>query len=97
MDMNMEMPKVDTCAAVTCSYNRGSVCHARAITIGDMTSPDCDTRCILASHTRRKEVAGVGACKMIGCMYNTDLECQADFIEIALKGDEAQCGTYQAR
>ena len=98
MEMTIEMPFVESCTINECAYNKSNKCHARAITIGDGVHPGCDTSFLDATtHTRSKIMAGVGACKVTNCRFNSDLECDADSISVSMKKDSIQCMTYSAR
>lgn len=93
--LNVEMPKVKTCDATECAYNVGRGCHAKAITVGDMFNPECDTFFVAATHSRETaRISGVGACKVIGCKYNQDYECSASSITVGKDGDSVKCFTY---
>ena len=94
----MEMPHIQTCDVEECAYNRHRECHALAITVGGPEGePLCDT-----FWTKQKNMKGgdptqmghVGACHMAGCMYNDRLECVADGITVAHKGDKPDCLTF---
>ncbi|MCW8127292.1 DUF1540 domain-containing protein [Microbulbifer halophilus] len=90
-----DMPEVAQCAATQCAYNTQSACHARAITIGDGSNPDCDTFFGSSEHTHSGRTAGVGACKMDDCVHNSDLECSADSIQVGTNGNgSVNCLTY---
>ncbi|WP_226662845.1 DUF1540 domain-containing protein [Microbulbifer aggregans] len=89
-----DMPEVSRCAATECTYNTDSSCHARAITIGHGTDPDCDTYFSNSLHTKRERIAGVGACKISDCTHNEDFECAAEKIELGYSGDTVNCLTY---
>jgi hypothetical protein len=93
----IEMPEVMQCQAKQCAYNMNSMCHARAITVGDVQKHVCDTMTMSAKHTQRTETAGVGACRSANCIHNEDLECQAEGISITLSGGQASCGTFAVR
>jgi hypothetical protein len=41
----MEMTRVKSCEVAECAYNSKKMCHALAITIGDLDNPMCDTFC----------------------------------------------------
>ena len=41
------------------------------------------------------EIAGVGACKEHDCVYNRDLECTADGIDVRSHAGHAECATYK--
>jgi hypothetical protein len=96
MKMTIDMPPVSNCDITECAYNMGHNCHARAITVGDGIHPGCDTFFSNTTHTHKtKQLAGVGACKVSGCMHNTDYECGAD--DIIVGKDTAngiRCLTY---
>lgn len=92
----MEMPKVTNCSVEDCAYNKGQQCHALAITIGDQTTPNCDTFCPISAGEGGDPqiIAGVGACKTSSCKFNEHLECQAASIMVGRKGNEIDCLTY---
>lgn len=96
MKQSIEMPEVMRCEAEQCAYNMDSMCHARAITVGNMQQHLCDTMIMSGKHTQRKEMAGVGACRSANCIHNEDLECQAEGINVTLSGGQAFCGTFAA-
>lgn len=100
MRIKIEMTTVDGCQATACAYNVDQKCHARAITIGDSTHPACDTYLSADDaddRAQRAEPAGVGACKVEACRYNSSLECEAPAIEVASHAMHADCVTYQPR
>lgn len=90
-----DMPEVANCAVAQCAFNADSACHAKAITIGDGSTPDCDTFFGNSHHTHSARTAGVGACKMEDCQHNDDFECAADSIQVGKNGDgSVNCLTY---
>ncbi|MGE0080797.1 MAG: DUF1540 domain-containing protein [Thiohalomonadaceae bacterium] len=94
----LEMPLVAKCVVSDCVYNINQGCHARAITVGDATHPECDTYMGAANHTSRKQLqAGVGACKVTGCNYNEDFECMASSINVGYRGSSVHCLTFVKR
>lgn len=95
MKMSIDMPKVMKCSVRKCAYNNGGGCHARAVTIGDGTVPHCDTLFQCGSHCNSRKAAGVGACKVSGCMHNADFECQASTIAVGLSKGRAMCKTFK--
>lgn len=98
MKLTIDMPLVAQCAVSDCAYNINSSCHARAITIGDGIHPGCDTFLGTSPHTRdAKLLAGVGACKVTGCMHNDDYECIAEQINVGYQNQEINCLTFSAR
>ncbi|HEY5604729.1 MAG TPA: DUF1540 domain-containing protein [Gammaproteobacteria bacterium] len=91
---SIEMPQVSNCEVTNCVYNVKNACHARAITVGDGVNAMCDTFFKASSHSKGKQLAGVGACKVSACSFNNDYECQADGISIRMKQDNAVCVTF---
>lgn len=95
MELKIEMPLIKKCDVGECVYNIQSACHAKAITIGDSVNPGCDTFMKAGGHVRNSAIkAGVGACKVSGCNYNTDFECSADSISVSQHGSMIHCMTY---
>ena len=98
MKTEMQVATVQKCDVTDCAYNIDNACHTPAITIGDETTPRCDTFCHAGSQGGDIGVtAGVGACKVSRCMYNESLECQASGINVGYESDEPMCTTFQAR
>lgn len=94
----VEMPLVNECVVANCAYNVDHGCHAKAITIGDMTHPGCDTFLKNESHTHHLEViAGVGACKTLICQHNDDFECTMDQIHVGMRNGGPNCVTFVGR
>ena len=95
--ISIEMPLVKRCDAEKCGFNKNNGCHAKAITIGDYTNPGCDTFMESPKHSEESiRIAGVGACKVIGCEYNTDFECFAESITVGPIEGKINCQTYKA-
>ncbi|MCX4247756.1 DUF1540 domain-containing protein [Paraliomyxa miuraensis] len=97
MSVTVILPEVSTCEATACTYNANHRCHAPAITIGDAVLPMCDTFMPDSLHVAPKPVAGVGACKVLSCVHNRDRACHAASIDVAMKGAQPDCTTYQKR
>lgn len=96
--LTLDMPLVAQCVVDDCVYNIDKGCHARAITVGDATNPDCDTYMGSSSHTKRKQLqAGVGACKVTRCTFNDDFECMASSINVGYQGSAVHCITFTKR
>lgn len=98
MKFTIEMPDVSACSVLSCAYNVGASCRAKAITVGDGVHPGCDTFTESQRHTPADTpVAGVGACKVAVCKYNRDLECAAHSIQVdAEEGDPTPyCSTFE--
>jgi hypothetical protein len=94
--ISIEMPLVKKCDVQNCGFNQGNNCHAKAITVGDGTNPGCDTFMDSQRHTiERTRIAGVGACKVSGCQYNSDFECVADNITVGFVEGKVNCQTYR--
>jgi len=92
------MPEVSRCDVSKCSYNVGSNCHAIAITVGDGSHPGCDTFLDSNKHVKEtKRIAGVGACKVISCQHNEDLECSAEKIIVGVTKNDINCRTFVKR
>ncbi len=90
-----EMSPVSSCDAVHCGYNENLQCHAKAITVGDYLTPNCDT--FLDANRHSKEVAriaGVGACKIAVCRFNEDFECGAEKIQVGQQQQRINCLTF---
>lgn len=93
--ITLEMPIVSKCMVTECVYNTGSNCHARAITIGNSVNPGCDTFLSGIRHTKAaNQIAGIGACKTVGCRFNSDLECVAESIQVGKVKNKANCITF---
>jgi hypothetical protein len=98
MQITIEMPMVSDCAMGECAYNVDQTCYARAITIGNGVHPGCDTFFEAPTHSRTHSArAGVGACKVMACRHNDDLECQTESIQVARSGTDVRCRTFSAR
>lgn len=92
------MPVVSECSATECAYNSNKSCQARAITVGDGDNAGCDTFWRSSQHASASECsAGVGACKMEGCMFNEGLECMAESIHVAHLQSKVNCMSFSAR
>ncbi len=102
MRLHIEMTVVADCSAGQCVYNVHNRCHAKAITIGGTMHPACDTYLSSEkhpdlSHTQALHIlAGVGACKTIGCKHNQDLQCTASSMRVQTHAAHADCVTFEA-
>lgn len=86
---------VATCGVTSCSYNHGG-CTAYAVTIGGTDSATCGTFVSLDARGGLPVASShVGACKHLECVFNEDLMCTTDAIEIA--GENATCLTYTVK
>ena len=91
----MDMPRVRTCNAAQCAFNKGNNCHALGITIGDENLARCDTFWQNGRHGGDvHEIAGVGACKMEDCEFNEGLYCRAAAVAVKQSADGPVCMTY---
>lgn len=96
--VTIEMPQVKMCDVQNCGFNVNKNCHAKAITIGDLINPDCDTYMDTSVHTHQNgNPAGVGACKVRDCKFNQDYECFADNIRVGRVNNEVKCLTFKKR
>lgn len=92
----MKMPQITECDVSECAYNKDSMCHALAVTIGDDAHPRCDT--FLSAAQRGGDtgwIGQVGACKVESCKYNKGFECSATSIRVAHHQTScADCQTF---
>lgn len=96
--MILEIPLVSHCEVSDCTYNVGDNCHARAITVGNGIHPGCDTFFTQGNHIQHAEqIAGIGACKVAGCKFNSDFECMTTSIKVGRVKSQATCMTFTAR
>ena len=71
---------------------------AGQITVGDGLHAACDTFFFSNLHARNtSHEAGVGACKVTACRYNSDLECSAEAILVGIHDRHADCMTFTPR
>ncbi len=90
------LTEVQSCNVASCAYNASSACHAKAITIGDGRTPNCDTFFVGKTHTQEIDItAGVGACKVSNCQFNKSFECTAETINVGSTANRVRCLTYQ--
>lgn len=90
----LNMTRVAECSVTECAYNTGRACHAIAITVGSSDLPMCDTFFVAREHSGDQGHAGVGACKMSGCLHNRELECSAGRVLIGKLEARVRCITY---
>lgn len=96
--LTIEMPLVSQCDVNNCGFNVNHTCHAKAITIGDLENPGCDTFFEASRHNKEtKRIAGVGACKVSACKYNNDFECNADAIAVGFSKHKINCLTFDGQ
>jgi len=94
--MTLEMPRVAHCDVDTCVYNAEKKCHAKAITVGDHSSPACDTFFVGNSHVSSRNIqAGVGACKVEDCEFNHEYECQQNEVQVGKSKGFVLCLSFQ--
>ncbi len=93
----MAMSKITKCEMASCDYNIDNTCHATAITIGDGERPACSTFCRFMTKNKREDLgaAGVGACRVSSCIYNSYMRCQAADISIGCTQNRPQCAMYR--
>ena len=100
MKITLEMTQVSKCDVDQCVYNSENKCNAKAVTIGDIRRPGCDTFFSSEGHCQGSaSIAGVGACKVSNCQFNDDFECSAPAISVGYTGPmrEVVCRTFVAR
>lgn len=97
--MTMKMPKITSCEAMECSYNRNQQCHALAITVGGPEAcPSCDTHLRAGKKGGVADMTGgVGACKLDSCTHNSSFECSASAIKVGLFHGHADCATFNPK
>jgi len=98
--MEKEMVKISSCDVTDCAYNKNNACHTLAITVGGPNdpSPCCDTYLHANQKGGMMDVqAGVGACKVDKCSYNTALECSAPSVKVGMHGSNPDCLTFKPR
>ncbi|MBF0298730.1 MAG: DUF1540 domain-containing protein [Oligoflexia bacterium] len=92
----MSMSKVSSCEVSECVYNRDKKCHTLAITVGNTTSPSCDT---YMKHEKKggdsDTIGGVGACKTEICQFNKNFECRAESIIVGKQNNNPECKTFK--
>ncbi|MFY1669460.1 DUF1540 domain-containing protein [Plantactinospora sp. WMMB334] len=92
----LQMPAVRECAATACSFNDGG-CHAPAVTVasaGDAAS--CATFVESSVRGGIADVTGtVGACARTECVYNTNLACTAESVQVGAGATASDCLTYR--
>lgn len=94
----MDMPDVQSCDVLECAYNKQRECHAIAITIGDSSTPHCDTFWAKGGSSEAGDPfqkGHVGACHTSQCEYNTRLECKAPAIRVGYQNESPNCLTYE--
>ena len=91
----VELPVVASCDVASCAYHWHRSCFARAITVGEVRSPACDTFVPSDVHCSTSDMqAGVGACKMVECRHNRDFMCEADSITVETREGQPVCATF---
>lgn len=95
------MPTIKACSVSDCGFNIKDECYAKAITIGNEQAPNCNTFFKSPdedAHIKTvKQSAGVSACKLSNCQFNTDYACTADEVLISQRYQKANCATYLPR
>ncbi len=91
----VELPVVASCEKASCAYNWHRSCGARAITVGEVRAPACDTFVPSDVHCSTSDVkAGVGACKMVECKHNRDFMCEADWVRVEVHERQPVCASF---
>jgi hypothetical protein len=93
----VKMPRIKTCDAKMCGYNRDGICYTIAINVG-ASGPRCNAFVQADIKCGGDEItSGVGACKMKECQYNDCLICTAPDISVKWHGIQALCQTFTKR
>jgi hypothetical protein len=89
------LPIVSSCAVDACGFNHDG-CRAGAINLSADAAEHA--HCTTFVHTEGKaghsEAAGVGACTRTDCVYNNDMACTAETIDIGAEFNSALCLTF---
>lgn len=92
-----KMAVVSRCGASECAYNHDGKCCTMAITVGG-PEPRCDTFFSSSNKGGNRDIeAGVGSCKVSGCVFNKGFECVAEGIKVEMQAAQPMCSTYTAR
>jgi hypothetical protein len=95
MTKNNRIPEIERCEAIACTYNRGGKCHTVAINVGDFELW-CDTFfASVEKGGKDDQNAGVGACKVSNCSFNSAFECTRSFIQVKMISNHPVCGSFQ--
>lgn len=95
--MEKQMPQVQACEASQCLYNRDGKCHTFGITVGK-EEPCCDTFMQGSAKGGVQDIlAGVGACHVSSCSFNSNFECGAGSVQVTMKAGHPDCGTFQPK
>jgi putative ribosome biogenesis GTPase RsgA len=63
-----------------------------------LSAPTCGTYADITDQAGYKDAkAGVGACKVVDCTHNKNLECTAKSINIDERDGKILCMTYEAK
>ena len=97
-EMTISMALVSECNVGECGYNKDSHCHAKAITIGDLSTSKCNTFMDSISHDVDPSIrAGVGACKTNSCEHNQNFECTSDQVSVGMINYVVNCLTFKPK
>jgi hypothetical protein len=94
-----QMPLIMHCEEKECAFNLAAKCHAFAITVGgpEDLRPKCDTFFQTKTQCGKENVfAGVGAGKVLTCMFNEQLLCRAPQVNVQVYNGQAECVTYKS-
>jgi hypothetical protein len=96
MKIAMDLAPITACDATDCAYNLSEQCHAGAITVGDGTTPLCDTFFEHGTHPKDGPMhSGVGPCKVSGCRHNRALTCGAVTVSVGESAGNVKCLSFE--
>jgi hypothetical protein len=96
-DNNAVIPTVSKCLMSDCTFNRGSLCHAKSICVGEKHQK-CDTYTVSDNKIGEDATRGrVGSCRVAKCVHNRSPLCGAGSITVSGHEDHADCGMFKDR
>ena len=100
------MPKLN-CSVETCAYNENNGCCINAIHVGSTVATKSSSTYCGSFHHRNMEISNdvkfpknnvYVHCKALNCIYNSDLKCNAEGINIVggqvYQCEESDCATF---
>ena len=92
----MKISRVGGCNVKLCAYNSRGKCHAKAINVGGLNGPVCDTFVKSLIKCSCGNTGGeVGACMIVSCRYNECLECVSGRVQVRLNSGMPKCDTFK--
>jgi len=91
----MQLTKVWHCSARLCRFNGPDrKCHAPAISVGGEL-PRCNTYIEGATSLHSDDIAEVGSCWKVSCIFNESLDCTAKGMHVKATAQGPVCRTFQ--